>query len=74
MSKVSNRVTTSSGVVEYLVEAYEVDKEKARDLVHNHAAIINDAIDMASFNYYPGDKIATLAGLTPKEGYDPDAE
>lgn len=70
----SNRPAHPRSVAEYLVAAYEVDESTAKRLVEENDDVVLSAAEMGSFAYFPGDKIASKAGLAEREGFEDDDE
>jgi hypothetical protein len=55
-----------------LSAAYEVDETTAKRLVADNDDSIQAAIRNRSHAYYPADQIASIAGLTEREDFDPE--
>lgn len=72
----ANVEATPRSIAAYLVAAYEVDEATAAQLVasEEHAEAVRKATTFRSHAYYPGESIASAAGLTAREGYDLDEE
>lgn len=58
---------TRGSVRDYLVKYYGVTQTEADSLVAKHSEIVDDAIAVRSYTYYPADKIAAAEGLNELE-------
>lgn len=59
-----------NNVVSYLVKEYEIDEDAAKVLCLEHKPTIDESEEMSAMAYWPGDKIAVAAKLTPREEVD----
>jgi len=74
MSNPANIESTPETIVDYLKAAYIVDDETARNLVKKHNVIVDKALWLKSYAYYPGDLIAEIEKLEVNPSYDQSEE
>lgn len=69
-----NENASRPGIIKYLTDHYDVDSEQATLLVDKHKEIVDKAMRVMSFNYYPGDRIAAAEELISTDDDDDDDE
>jgi hypothetical protein len=67
MEKFARPIESDEDLVEYLVFAYKVSEDYAKELVKKHAQGTQEGKERGSFIWYVGDMLADVEALEPNE-------
>jgi hypothetical protein len=62
-SPFANVEATEEGIAFYLRDTYGLPMDRAKQLMATHRDVVESAIQLGSYCYYPGDLIAEAAEL-----------